>query len=120
PRSVTFTDVHREQGQLLAEEGVRIGVVRTIAGTAHLEVVVRGQPDHAGATAMDRRRDALLGASAMVLAIAEVARDMFPAAVATVGTLGVEPAQVNEVPGVARITVDARHSDNSQRALLVV
>src|SRR4029079_16986291 len=73
----------------------------------------------AGATAMDRRRDALLGASAMMLAIAEVAREMGPPAVATVGTISVDPAQVNVVPGVARFTVDARHSDNAQRALLV-
>jgi hydantoinase/carbamoylase family amidase len=93
--------------------------VRTIVGTAHLEVVVRGQPDHAGATAMDRRRDALLGAAAMMLAIADVAREMGPPAVATVGTISVEPAQVNVVPGVARFTVDARHSDNAQRAQLV-
>ena len=55
----------------------------------------------------------------MMLAIADVARDMGPPAVATVGTIGVEPAQVNVVPGVARFTVDARHSDNTQRALLV-
>ena len=115
----TFVELHVEQGPILEEEGPRLGVVRTIVGTAHLEVIVRGQPDHAGATAMDRRRDALLGASAMMLAIAEVAREMGPPAVATVGTIGVEPAQVNVVPGVARFTVDARHSDNAQRTLLV-
>jgi len=115
----TFVELHVEQGPILEEEGPRLGVVRTIVGTAHLEVVVRGQPDHAGATAMDRRRDALLGASAMMLAIAEVAREMGPPAVATVGTIGVEPAQLNVVPGMARFTVDARHSDNAQRSLLV-
>lgn len=115
----TFVELHIEQGPLLEEEGPRLGVVRTIAGTAHLEVVVRGQPDHAGATAMDRRRDALLGAATMTLRIADVAREMGPPAVATVGTIGVEPAQVNVVPGIARFTVDARHSDSTQRALLV-
>lgn len=115
----TFVELHVEQGPLLDEEGPRLGVVRTIAGTAHLEVVVRGQPDHAGATAMHRRRDALLGAAAMTLAIAEAAREMGPPAVATVGTIGVEPAQVNVVPGVARFTVDARHSDNAERNALV-
>src|SRR5207237_1262857 len=73
----------------------------------------------AGATEMGRGRDALLGASARMRAIAEVAREMGPPAVATVGTIGVEPAQVNVVPGVARFTVDARHSDNAQRTLLV-
>src|SRR5439155_1397637 len=47
------------------------------------------------------------------------AREMGPPAVATVGTIAVEPAQVNVVPGLARFTVDARHSDNAQRTLLV-
>jgi len=115
----TFIELHIEQGPILEEEGPRLGVVRTIVGTAHLEVTVRGQPDHAGAAAMDRRRDALLGAAAMTLRVAEAAREMGPPAVATVGTISVEPAQVNVVPGVARFTVDARHSDNAQRLALV-
>jgi allantoate deiminase len=115
----TFLELHIEQGPILEEEGPRLGVVRTIVGTAHLEVTVRGQPDHAGATAMDRRRDALLGAAAMTLAIAEAAKEMGPPAVATVGTISVEPAQVNVVPGVARFTVDARHSDNARRVALL-
>jgi allantoate deiminase len=115
----TFIELHVEQGPILEEDGARLGVVRTIVGTAHLEVVVRGQPDHAGATAMDRRRDALLGAAAMTLRVAEVAKEMGPPAVATVGTISVEPAQVNVVPGLARFTVDARHSDNTERIALI-
>jgi allantoate deiminase len=114
-----FVELHIEQGPVLEEHGPRLGVVTTIAGTAHLEVTVRGQPDHAGAMAMTRRRDALLGASAMTLAIAEVALRMGHPAVATVGTIAVEPSQVNVVPGVARFTVDVRHSDPVARAELV-
>ena len=115
----TFVELHIEQGPILDGAEERLGVVRTIAGTAHLEVVVRGQADHAGAAAMDRRRDALLGASAMMLAIAAAAREQGPPAVATVGTILVEPAQVNVVPGLARFTIDARHSDNQRRVELV-
>src|SRR3989454_3362103 len=114
-----FVELHIEQGPVLEDHGPRLGVVTTIAGTAHLEITVRGQPDHAGAMAMTRRRDALLGASAMTLAIAEVALRMGQPAVATVGTMAVEPAQVNVVPGVARFTVDVRHSDPVARAELV-
>ncbi|MEK7862195.1 MAG: Zn-dependent hydrolase [Chloroflexota bacterium] len=115
----TFVELHIEQGPILDDAGERLGVVRTIAGTAHLEVVVRGEADHAGAAAMDRRRDALLGAAAMTLAIASAAREMGPPAVATVGTIVVEPAQVNVVPGLARFTIDTRHSDNTRRVELV-
>ncbi len=114
-----FLELHIEQGPILEDHGPRLGVVTTIAGTAHLEVTVRGQPDHAGAMAMTRRRDALVGASAMTLAIAETAARMGHPAVATVGTIAVEPAQVNVVPGVARFTVDARHADAARRKELL-
>jgi allantoate deiminase len=114
-----FVELHIEQGPILEDHGPRLGVVTTIAGTAHLEVTVRGQPDHAGAMAMDRRRDAFLGASAMALAIADAALRMGHPAVATVGTISVEPSQVNVVPGEARFTVDTRHSVPALRGELL-
>ena len=114
-----FVELHIEQGPVLEDHGPRIGIVTTIAGTAHLEITVRGQPDHAGAMAMDRRRDAFLGASAMSLAIADVATRMGHPAVATVGTIALEPSQVNVVPGLARFTVDTRHPDPARRSELV-
>jgi allantoate deiminase len=114
-----FVELHIEQGPVLEDHGPRLGVVTTIAGTAHLEMTVRGQPDHAGAMAMDRRRDALLGASAMSLAIADAAVRMGHPAVATVGTITVEPSQVNVVPGLARFSVDTRHPDPARRSELI-
>src|SRR5438105_6799226 len=114
-----FVELHVEQGPILEDHGPRLGVVTTIAGTAHLEVTVRGQPDHAGAMAMDRRRDAFLGASAMALGIAEAAVRMGHPAVATVGTIVVEPSQVNVVPGLAKFTVDTRHPDPARRGELI-
>jgi allantoate deiminase len=114
----TFVELHIEQGAVLHEEGPRLAVVSAIAGTAHLEVEVRGSPDHAGTTPMSRRRDALSGAAAMIEAIAKLARDQGEPAVATVGRITVEPAQVNVVPGVASFTVDARHSVEAERRRL--
>src|SRR5256885_7938533 len=114
-----FVELHIEQGPILEDHGPRLGVVTTIAGTAHLEITVRGQPDHAGAMAMDRRRDAFLGASAMALAIADAAVRMGHPAVATVGTISVEPSQVNVVPGLARFTVATRHPDPGRRSELI-
>jgi allantoate deiminase len=115
----SFIELHVEQGPVLEDHGPRLGVVTTIAGTAHLEVTVRGQPDHAGAMAMDRRHDAFLGAAAMALAIADAAMRMGHPAVATVGTIVVEPSQVNVVPGLARFTVDTRHPDPARRSELI-
>ena len=114
-----FVELHIEQGPVLEDHGPRLGVVTTIAGTTHLEITVRGQADHAGAMAMDRRKDAFLGASAMSLAIADAAIRMGHPAVATVGTIAVEPSQVNVVPGLARFTVDTRHPDPARRTELI-
>ena len=114
-----FVELHIEQGPILEDHGPRLGVVTTIAGSAHLEIVVRGQADHAGAMAMTRRRDAMLGAATMALAIADVATKMGHPAVATIGTIALEPAQVNVVPGVARFTVDTRHSEPARRTELI-
>ncbi len=115
----TFVELHIEQGPVLDDAGEHAAVVRAIAGSAHLEVSVRGQADDAASAAMDRRHDALLASARMILAVADAARTVGPPAVATVGTIAVEPSQVNVVPGLARFSVDARHSDDAGRRELV-
>src|SRR5216110_3504772 len=65
----TFVELHIEQGAVLETSGTPLAVVSAIVGTAQLEVAVTGQPDHAGTTPMDLRRDALAGAAAMVQAV---------------------------------------------------
>src|SRR5437016_13069795 len=102
----TFVELHIEQGAVLESSGTPLAVVSAIVGTAQLEVTVSGQPDHAGTTPMDLRRDALAGAAAMVQAIESIARSLGRPAVATVGRLRVEPDQINVVPGQVVFTVD--------------
>lgn len=106
-----FLEVHIEQGGVLEHQGIPLGVVTSIAGTVHLSIGVKGQPNHAGTTPMALRADALAGAAAMVLAIEALTRALGAPAVATVGTLQVEPGQINVVPGAVRFTVDLRHAD---------
>lgn len=106
-----WVELHIEQGAVLESQHVPLGVVSAICGAAHLEIRVTGRPDHAGTTPMDLRQDALVGAAAMVQAIAELATAMGKPAVATVGKLHLEPAQTNVVPGVVTFVVDLRHSD---------
>jgi allantoate deiminase len=99
---------------------VPLGIVSAIVGTAHLEVTVTGRPDHAGTTPMggDMRRDALVGAAAMVQAVESIAKSLGKPAVATVGKLAVAPDQMNVVPGKVVFTVDLRHSDLGGRRAL--
>jgi len=114
----TFVELHIEQGRVLESARTPLAVVSAIVGTAHLEVTVTGQPDHAGTTPMDLRRDALAGAAAMVQAVESIAKSLGKPAVATVGKLNVEPAQINVVPGIVVFTVDLRHADLGGRRAL--
>ena len=113
-----FVELHIEQGRILETEQVPLAIVTAIAGAVHLEVVVTGRPDHAGTTPMDLRRDALAGAAAMIQAVQSIATALGRPAVATVGTIRVEPDQVNVIPGRVTFTVDLRHEGLSGRRAL--
>ncbi|WP_101297222.1 M20 family metallo-hydrolase [Halegenticoccus soli] len=89
-----------------------VGVVTTITGITHCEVTIRGEANHAGATPMGERTDALAAASEFVLdveaAAEDVVRDSSETAVATVGSLSVRPNATNVVPGAVEMGVDVR------------
>lgn len=114
-----FVELHVEQGPELDDANERLAVVTAIGGSTQLEVVVVGEPADAGSTRMDRRRDALVGAAEMIVAIAAAARDAGALAIATVGALSIEPAQPNVVPALARFAVDVRGPEDTARLELV-
>src|SRR5205814_9202446 len=93
-----YVELHIEQGPRLADQGVPLGVVSDIVGILHARVTVHGRQDHAGATVMSARQDALAAAAEMVLAV-EIAARALPAAVGTVGEISVRPGAKNVVPG---------------------
>jgi allantoate deiminase len=102
-----YFELHIEQGPVLEQEGVDLGIVTAISGLLGFRVRLTGEANHAGTTPMPMRRDALAGAARVVLALREEARargDM----TASVGILTVEPGGFNVIPGVAEFTVDAR------------
>jgi allantoate deiminase len=108
-----FVELHIEQSRKLQDLGVDVGVVDVISGLIGLEITVEGSPDHAGATAMVNRRDALQGAARLAIAVDEVAIAQGAPAVATIGVMRVEPGGVNIVPGRVLFTVDMRHPDST-------
>ncbi|GEL17930.1 M20 family metallo-hydrolase [Pseudonocardia asaccharolytica] len=114
-----FVELHVEQGPVLDDTGVQIGVVTGIAGLRHQLLTVCGRPDHAGATPMDRRRDALQGAAAMALMIDDVTRCSGSPAVATIGQLQVLPGSVNTVAERATFSLDLRHPSDPVRHRLL-
>lgn len=104
-----FVELHIEQGPLLEQAGLPIGVVRAIAAPASLRLTLRGEGGHAGAVLMPQRRDALLAAAEIVLAVEAAAHATgSPDTVATTGVLRVEPGAINSIPSRVVLEIDVR------------
>ena len=111
--TAAFLEMHIEQARVLESAGEDIGAVTGIAGIIRIAATVSGIADHSGATPMNVRRDALTGASEMLLAFETKAKAEARAPmVATVGKLDITPNAANAVPGQAAFTLEIRSGDN--------
>ena len=111
-------EVHIEQGPVLEQRSKTIGVVTGVQHMSRHEVMVMGQEAHAGPTPMDMRRDPIrVLAEVLPLAYA-AARTAGADARLTVGIIETFPGSPNTVPGKLRFTLDVRHPDSRQYALL--
>jgi ureidoglycolate amidohydrolase len=111
-----FVELHIEQGPLLEQRQIGLGVVTAIAAPATLRMWIEGEGGHAGAVLMQERRDAFLAAAEIALAVESAARST--GAVDTVGTVGVcdlFPGAVNSIPSRVRIEIDVRDIDCERR-----
>jgi allantoate deiminase len=106
-----FFELHIEQGRILFDEGIDIGIVTAITGLQHLWITVKGRADHAGTTPMDLRQDALQGAVHMAVAATHLVEQAGWPAVVTMGKWDVKPGAVNVVPGEVSFSVDVRHPE---------
>lgn len=111
-----FIELHIEQGPLLEREGTPIGVVTAIAAPAALLVTFRGEGGHAGAVLMAGRKDALLPAAELALAVERAALELGGEdTVATVGVLNVHPGAINSIPSCCDLKIDVRDIDVIRR-----
>ena len=117
-RLASFVEVHVEQGRALTPAGVPLGIATSLAARSRFAFRCDGAANHAGTTPMAERRDALVAAARFVLA-ADTAARAEEGAVATVGTLEVEPGGSNVVPGRATGTLDVRAPDPARRDAVV-
>jgi len=106
-----FVELHIEQGPILEDEGVTIGVVEGVQGISWSEIVIVGQSAHAGTTPMRLRHDPAYCAAAIVTYVRDLTRQFGPNQVATVGRIDVHPNLVNVVPSRVTMTVDLRNTD---------
>lgn len=117
PRAVaSFVELHIEQGAVLEDAGLPIGVVEAIAAPHDVILTVTGKAAHSGATPMHLRRDAVGGAAEIALALERLAQAS-PSGT-TVGTIGVwhaRPGAINVIAGEVELRVDVRDSDRAAR-----
>jgi N-carbamoyl-L-amino-acid hydrolase len=113
PRFGAYFEAHIEQGPVLEDAGVPLGVVTGALGQRWYDVVVIGQEAHAGPTPMGLRRDALQGATGLMQAVHAIALDEHPHGRGTVGYVQVHPNSRNVIPGRVTFTVDFRHPSDA-------
>lgn len=115
-----FAEMHIEQGKVLEETGNQIGIVHNIAAPTRFKLHITGMADHSGATPMGFRKDALVSAAKLVLAVETAAiNEKDNGTVGTVGIVEVDPGSINVVPGKVTLWVDVRgvNTESIQRTL---
>jgi N-carbamoyl-L-amino-acid hydrolase len=113
-----FLELHIEQGPILEQEGLEIGIVTTVQGLRWIDVDVIGNDAHAGTTPLDQRQDALLSAARMLVALNELGRSFGSAARVSVGQLRPATDGPSTVVGRASFVIDIRHPDAETLAKL--
>ena len=108
-----YLELHIEQGPLLEEEGIPLGIVEGIVAIAWSRVRLTGTQDHAGPTPMRVRHDALVAAAEIVTGVRGIARKIGGDMVSTVGRLDVSPNIPNAIPGRVELSVDFRDPEEA-------
>ena len=103
-----FLELHIEQGGNLDREGIDIGVVEGIVAIEWYEFTFKGFANHAGTTPMNMRKDPMLPAARLILAVNEIVNSFEGAQVATVGKVDVFPGAGNVIPGEVKVNVEIR------------
>jgi len=109
-----YVELHVEQGPVLEDSGVTIGVVTGVQGISWTELTITGQSAHAGTTPMRLRHDPGYVAAAINVGVRELASEIGGSQVATVGRCEFRPNLVNVVPSTVTMTVDLRNTDEDQ------
>lgn len=105
---LAYLELHIEQGPVLDSLGIPIGIVDSIAGILRYKLKLKGEPNHAGTTPMEYRKDALVAAAMVVTTVRDSIRKYGGKLVGTVGSFEVFPGAPNIVPGLVVMTIELR------------
>jgi N-carbamoyl-L-amino-acid hydrolase len=115
PRPVrAYLELHIEQGPLLEEQGLSIGIVEGIVAISWSRLALHGVQDHAGPTPMRVRHDALVAAAEVIRGVREIPRQVGGDMVCTVGRLDVSPNIPNAIPGRVSLSIDIRDPEDAR------
>lgn len=114
-----YLELHIEQGDLLFNEGLEIGVVSGIVGIVRYKVAAVGHSNHAGTTMMKNRRDAMVAMARLIAEADERCRRIDSTLVLTVGTVECFPNAENVIPGRVECTFEMRHMDREKTDALI-
>lgn len=109
-----YLEVHIEQGPVLLDRDLPVGIVTSISGSARFRIIIQGVAGHAGTVPMPLRRDAAAAAAEIVLAV-ERRCSAAPNLVGTVGQISVPHGQINVIPGSCEFSLDVRSVDDAMR-----
>jgi len=110
-----YVELHIEQGPVLEQKNLPVGVVTAIAGATRLAASLSGTAGHAGTVPMALRRDALAGAAECIVAVEEFCRADSAGLVGTVGAITALPGATNVIPGQVSFTLDIRAPMDAHR-----
>jgi allantoate deiminase len=116
---LAYLELHIEQGPVLEQENLPVGVVTAISGATRLAARLTGMAGHAGTVPMAMRRDALTGAAECIGAIEQFCRAAASGLVGTVGYIHAMPGATNVIPGQVSFTIDIRAPSDAHRKLAV-
>ena len=115
-----YVEVHIEQGPVLLNRDLPVGIVTSIAGSSRYLVELKGVASHAGTTPMDMRKDAAAAAAEIILHVEQrCSQDQHAALVGTVGQLQVPRGSTNVIPGACQLSLDIRAAVDEVRMAAV-
>jgi len=110
-----YVELHIEQGPVLEQQNLPVGVVTAISGATRLAATLSGMAGHAGTVPMALRRDALAGAAECIVAVEQFCKAGGAGLVGTVGIINAMPGAGNVIPGRASLTLDIRAPEDRHR-----
>ncbi len=118
PELEAYVELHIEQGPVLEDEGVPIGIVERIAGKHYRQCAYVGESGHSGTTPLELRHDAFLGLADFALRATQLVATKYYGSVLTVGKAALHPGSFSVIPGRADFTLEFRSSSPDAMAAI--